>query len=95
MRLSLTSPSGTTDQRLISFRERPQTEVVFFSGTRQVNGMTDQPDDAVENHAPESKLPADLQAIMVEFSGQKRFRIQGFVIRKQKDNLPGWMAIVR
>ena len=57
--------------------------------------MTDQPDDAAENHAPESKLPADLQAIMVEFSGQKRFRIQGFVIRKQKDNLPGWMAIVR
>jgi hypothetical protein len=84
--------------RLVStsfFRERPQTEVAFSSRTRQVNGMTDQPDDAAENHAPESKLPGDLLALLSEYGEQKRFRIRGFVIRKDKDNQPWWMAVVR
>lgn len=55
--------------------------------------MTDQPDDAAENHAPESKLPGDLLALLSEYGEQKRFRIRGFVIRK--DNQPWWMAVVR
>jgi len=57
--------------------------------------MSDQSGDPPEILAPESTLPADLQAIIVEFSGQKRFRIQGFVIRKDKDNQPWWTAFVR
>jgi len=53
--------------------------------------MSDQP----ENFAPESTLPADLQAIIGEFGEEKPFRIQGFVIRKDKDNRPWWAVIVR
>ena len=55
--------------------------------------MTDQPDEAAENRAPESKLPGDLLALLSEYGEEKRFRIRGFVIRK--DNQPRWMALVR